>query len=198
MAMQSSTLRPPTRRGRISWEQFIELPDDDRRELLDGRLVEMDVPTGLHEWIVSTLIGYLHVWAMSRKAGIVLASGYKVKIRRDRGFMPDVQYFRRGGRPVPDKGLDAGAPDLAVEVISPGSGRYDRVHKLRGYAEIGVPEYWLINPKRRTFERFVLAAPGHYGPPERFGGDDSFEPDTFSGLVIPLGELWQLPEWFTR
>lgn len=192
MTMQASSAR----RGRVSWKQFIELPDDDRRELLDGRLVEMDVPTGLHEWIVVTLTSYLRAWAMARKAGVVFGSGYKVRIRSDRAFMPDVQFFRRGGRPLPDKGLGAGAPDLAVEVISPGSARYDRVLKLQGYAEIGVPEYWLINPRRRTFERFRLAASNRYGCPERLDPDDSFAPDTFPGLCIPLSELWQLPDWF--
>lgn len=193
-AMERS--EPPTTTARYTWSDFIALEDDDRRELLDGELVEMDVPTALHEWIVATLVHCLRSWAMARRAGIVLASGYKVKIRNDRGFMPDVQYFQRGGRPVPNQGLDTGAPDLAIEVISPGSGRYDRNQKLRGYAEIGVPEYWIIDPERQTLDRFVLESTGVYRTAEALAGDVPFAPESFPDLVLDLGELWRLPEWF--
>jgi Uma2 family endonuclease len=192
------TAQPPTTTARYTWSDFIALDDDDRRELLDGELVEMDVPPALHEWIVATLVHYLRSWAMARQAGIVLASGYKVKIRNDRGFMPDVQYFRRGGRPVPNQGLDAGAPDLAIEVISPGSGRYDRVEKLRGYADIGVPEYWIVDAERQTLERLVLDSPGSYRSTDTLAGDVTFAPASFPDLVIDLRELWRLPEWFER
>ena len=41
---------------------------------------------------------------VERKAGIVLGSGYKVKIGKNRGVMPDLQFFKRG-RKVPDKAL---------------------------------------------------------------------------------------------
>jgi Uma2 family endonuclease len=190
------TVEPPTTTARFSWDDFIALDEDDSRELLDGELVEMDVPTALHEWIVGTLVHYLRAWAMARRAGVVLASGYKVKIRNDRGFMPDVQYFHRGGRPVPNRGLDSGAPDLAIEIISPGSGRYDRGAKLRGYAEIGVPEYWLIDPEKQSLERFVLPSSEGYRSAERFVGDVAFAPTSFPDLVVDLQELWRLPEWF--
>jgi Uma2 family endonuclease len=184
--------------GTYTWEDFIALPDDDRRELLDGRFVEMDVPTGLHEWIVATLIHYLRAWAIPRQAGIVLASGYKVRIRKNRGFMPDVQLFLRGGRPIPNAGLDRGAPDLAVEVISPSSGRYDRVEKLQGYAEIGVPEYWIVDPERQTLERLLLDPPGTYRIADALAGDATLAPASLPGLVIELRELWTLPDWFDR
>lgn len=158
---------------------------------------ERDAPyVELHEWIVATLVHRLRDWAMARRAGIVLASGYKVKIRADRGFMPDVQYFQRGGRAIPQQGLDAGAPDLAVEVISRASVRWDRVEKLHGYAVIGVPEYWIVDPERQTFERFLLDSPGTYRREDALAGDATLEPATFPGLVLDLAELWRPPDWF--
>jgi Uma2 family endonuclease len=181
---------------RYTWHDFVALHDDDPRELLDGQLLEMDVPTRLHEWVVATLVHRLTTWALARQAGIVLASGYKVRIREDRGFMPDVQHFARGGRKLPDPGLDAGAPDLAMEVVSATTARYDRRQRLEGYAEIGVPEYWIVDPDRRTLERLRLASPGRYGAAETFSGTVEFAPDSFPGLTIALGELWQLPAWF--
>ena len=99
---------PATAEQQYTWEDFIALPDDDRRELLDGRLVEMDVPNEWHEWIVSCLVRWLGNWATANKVGIVFASGYKVRIRRDRGFMPDVQLFRTGRPPLQSAGLTSG------------------------------------------------------------------------------------------
>src|SRR4029453_4819766 len=86
------------------WEDFIALDEDDLRELVDGRLVEIEVPTGLHEWIAPGRPRRLGNWVHEHRAGVVLASGYKVRIRHDRGVMPDVQFFR-SGRTIPDPGL---------------------------------------------------------------------------------------------
>jgi Uma2 family endonuclease len=180
----------------FTWDDFIALPEDDPRELLDGRLVEMDVTTLLHEWVVATLVHRLTTWAMARQAGVVIASGFRVKIRRNHGFMPDVQFFRRGGRPIANTGLDTGAPDLAIEVSSPKTARYDRVEKLRGYAEIGVPEYWIVDPEEQTLQRLVLDTPGTYRIAEALAGDVTFAPGSLPELVMELGELWKLPEWF--
>jgi Uma2 family endonuclease len=193
-----SDMPPATAEHLYTWEDFIALPEDDQRELLDGRLVEMDVTNAAHEWVVAMLVHLLQGWAIANQAGIVFASGYKVRIRRDRGFEPDVQLFRTGGRPIQHTGLEAGAPDLAVEVISPSSGRYDRVHKLQGYASIGVPEYWIVDPERQTFERLLLDDSGAYRIADALDGDATLEPASMPGLVIPLGELWRLPEWFTQ
>ena len=54
-------MRPtaPTTSVRYTWRDFIALEDEDRRELIDGQLVEMEVPTRLHEWIVATLVHHL-------------------------------------------------------------------------------------------------------------------------------------------
>ena len=194
----SITMPPATAEHHYTWEDFIALPDDDRRELLDGQLVEMDVPNEAHEWVVAMLAHRLQGWAMANQIGIVFASGYKVRIRRDRGFMPDVQLFRAGGRPLQHAGLESGAPDLAVEVISPTSGRYDRVYKLQGYAAIGVPEYWIVDAERETLERLVLDANGTYRIADALAGDDVLRPASMPGLEIPLAELWRFPEWFTH
>lgn len=142
----------------FTWEDFLALPDDDRRELVDG----------------------------------VLASGFKVRVNPRRGFMPDVQVYLAGN---PARGqhlaLEHGHPDLAVEVISPGSGRHDRLLKRESYARIGVPEYWIIDPEVRLVERLVLRD-GLYAIAQANGGDETFAPASFPGLEIPLAELWEV------
>jgi Uma2 family endonuclease len=186
--MRTATAQPST--GPYGWSDFILLDEDDLRELIDGHLVEVEVPTDLHEHIVTTLIILLGLWARTH-GGYVRSSGYKLKVSPKRGVMPDVQYYRPGnpasvGQPL---GLEHGRPDLVVEVVSPSSRRYDRIIKLGYYARLKIPEYWIVDPEARTLERLVLSGTAYIAV-EGHADDETFRPKTFRGLAIPLAELW--------
>jgi Uma2 family endonuclease len=175
----------------FTWDDFVALEDDDLRELIDGELVEVEVPTADHEEIVGWLCFYLRSWAEAGHGGRVRASGYKVRISERRGVMPDVQFYRQDNDASAgqQQGLEHGHPDLVIEIVSPSSERYDRVTKLRWYAQLGVPEYWLVNPQARTFECLVLQG-GVYTIATSAAGDETCRPGSFEGLAIPLAKLW--------
>lgn len=177
--------------GPYTWRDFIGLDEDDPRELLDGQLLEVEVPTWTHERIVAVLIAILGTWAWTRNAGQVLGSGYKLRIDDRRGTMPDVQFYRRGNSPAgQEAGLEHGRPDLVIEVISPSSRSKDSVRKLHDYAALGVPEYWLIDPEALTLERLVLRE-GTYSIVEALEGAAVFRPEGFDGLEVDLSRLWE-------
>ncbi len=177
--------------GPYTWDDFLDLPEDDRRELLDGWLVETEMPTFEHEAVVAFFVFHLFGWARQH-GGRVVASGYKVKVGPRRGVMPDVQYYRPGRTP-PSQALVEGAPDIGIEVVSSSSGRYDRVTKLNYYCAIGLPEYWLVDPAEQSVHRFLLHD-GRYAVTV-LDGNVTFAPESLPGLSIPLDELWaQLAE----
>ena len=180
-----------TRPGPHHWADFIALSDDDKRELIDGYLVELEVPTELHEWIVAYLTICIGNWCLER-GGRVLTSGYKVRVSDLRGVMPDVQLYREGRPANPPQGLEEGAPDLAVEVISPSSGRYDRLRKREWYAAIGTPEYWIVDPELSSIERLVLRE-GVYAIAQS-ADRGTFRPESFEGLEIDIARMFTLPE----
>jgi Uma2 family endonuclease len=176
-----------------SWTDFVALGEDDRRELIDGELVEVEVPTGRHEEIVALVCHFLVAWAEAGHGGRTRASGYKVRVSDRRGVMPDVQFYRRGNEAASgqEQGLVSGRPDLVVEVVSASSRRFDRVKKLRFYAQLRVPEYWLVDPETRTLERLVLQGEtGAYVIAAALEDAETFRPESFEGLVIPLSRLW--------
>jgi Uma2 family endonuclease len=184
--------------GPHTWDDFIRLGEDDLRELIDGELVEVEVPTNAHEAIVALLIELLGHWAKTRHAGRVLGSAYKLRISAKKGVMPDVQFYRAGNLPRgQSQGLVEGHPDLVVEVVSKTSARYDRVKKLSYYALLGVPEYWIVVPAARTLERLVLET-GRYAIAEALADDEVLRPATFEGLEVPLAELWQAVDELER
>jgi Uma2 family endonuclease len=164
------------------------LPDSDRRELIDGRLVETEMPTELHEHIVACLTFYFRAWVRVH-GGHAYASGYKVRIDARHGFFPDVQlYHPRNRAQRTRQGLVDGAPDVVVEVLSEGSAAYDKKAKLVGYARIGVPEYWVISPEEGSLERLVLRR-GKYVVEAVLTAGDVLTVARFPGLQVPMDEL---------
>lgn len=183
MARASSAAR------RVTWSEFIALPEDDRRELVDGRLEEHEMPTKWHEYICAFLIRVIGNWAEERDF-LVLGSAYKVKVSETRGAMPDVQMLSKVTYDAAGaNGLEGGHPELVIEVISPGSKTHDRLRKLDWYAQLGVPEYWLVDPETRTLVVHRLQG-DVYAIVQHAEGDVIFRSKSFKGLSVSLKKLW--------
>jgi Uma2 family endonuclease len=180
------------RRPKYTWDDFLALPDDDKRELFDGDLIEVDVPTLHHEYVVGKVLSCLDTWVSGHGGGLVLPSSFKLQISEDQGVMPDVQLYR-AENPLTLKPSDEqrARPDVAVEVISTTSRKYDQTTKLEWYAEIGVPEYWLIDPEARTLLQYVLKS-GQYALTTALRDEAVFKPASLPGLEIPLSSLWEM------
>lgn len=178
------------RASHCRWADFVSLPEDDRRELIDGRLEEHERPTKWHEYICMVLGPALTEWAFKQGGFVVLGSAYRVRVSDRRGVMPDVQmltadaYERAGAQ-----GLETGRPELVVEVVSPMSRAHDRLRKLDWYAALGVPEYWLVDPETRSIVCHRLSG-STYSIAEHAQGEVTFRPTSLKGFKLPLARLW--------
>lgn len=82
------------------------------------------------------------------------------------------------------------APRLVIESVSPGHERHDRLTKRRIYTGFGIPNYWIVDPMRRSLE--CLVADGNDFRDGGSGRDaDIVRPSAFPGLEIPLAQLWR-------
>lgn len=150
------------------------------------------MPTKWHEFMCAVLTAALVGWTRRNPGYRVLGSGYRVRISDSRGAMPDVQLlsdevFRRAG----PNGLEHGRPELVIEVVSPSSRTHDGLRKLDWYAQLGVPEYWLVNPETRSLVVHRLQQ-GVYAITQHADGDAVFRSATFKGLKVSLAELWDV------
>jgi len=132
------------------------LPDDGKRyEIIDGELYVSRQPHWHHQYTCGMIFSVLNTWSQHTQAGTPnLAPG--VIFADDDDVVPDVVWIsqaRRAAALGPDGHLHA-APELAVEVLSPGSAneRRDREVKLKLYSRRGVLEYWIVDWRTRQVE----------------------------------------------
>ena len=161
--MSQQAIVDPFEERALSVAGWAALPEDEPGELVDGRLVEEEVPDCVHELVVGWLIQVLRNWLVPRGA-LVLGSEVKYAVKPRRGRKADVSVFLSPSRKPPPRGPVAIPPDIMIEVVSPTprDGRRDRVEKVQEYAAFGVRWYWLIDPQLRSFELFELEAGGRY------------------------------------
>lgn len=106
-------------------------------------------------------------------------------------LLPDVAGWRRDKMPVlPDTAAFTAAPDWVREVVSPSTGRLDRVVKMPRYARAGVSHLWLVEPVDRTLEVYGLDATGRWVVLSTHGGDDRVRAAPFQAVEIDLSRWW--------
>jgi len=133
-----------------------ELPDiPDCYELVDGELLMMMSPAGPpHGYIVMKLAIALGAYVEMRNLGVVFGeqTGFILTRKPDTVRAPDIAFIRE--ERVPAEGLGPGyfegAPDLAVEVLSPSNRLSAMARKLDQYFAAGTQLVWIVDPRKRT------------------------------------------------
>jgi hypothetical protein len=123
-------------------EEWAAMPEDEPGELVDGYLVEEEVPDLPHERLVIRLGRVLDIWLSPN--GFVFGSDAKYTVRPNRGRKPDLTvYLNPDGSRLPRSGVVRVPPDIAVEVVSstPRDERRDRIEKMDEYAAFGIRFY---------------------------------------------------------
>lgn len=148
----------------MSFEEWGALDEDEGGELVDGVLVEEEVPTFVHETVVALLVALFQTW-LGPGRGAVGGSEAKFQVSLQRGRKPDLFVYLPESRLPPGRAsvIDV-PPDVMVEVVSqrPRDQRRDRVEKLAEYSRFGVRYYWLVDTEARTFQILELGPDGRY------------------------------------
>ncbi|MGE5198005.1 MAG: Uma2 family endonuclease [Rhodospirillaceae bacterium] len=126
-------------------------PDQLRHELIDGEHVVTPSPNTLHQEVSRALFRVLDAYVERHRLGEVLYAPFDVKLSLFTVLVPDLVYFtaERFRHVVNDRHATA-APDLVVEILSPGTRRRDKGRKRVIYDREGVREYWIVDPESRS------------------------------------------------
>lgn len=176
-----------------TYDDYAALPDDGNRyEVIEGELVTAPAPRVSHQRCSGNLFLILGQHVKSHGMGEVLAAPCDVVLDKRNVLQPDLIFISNARAEVVTELNLQGAPDLAVEILSPSSLRPDRIQKMRIYARHGVPHLWLVDAQARTLEEFVLDG-ATYRLASTGEDDEVFHPAIFPGLDIPLREVWGQP-----
>lgn len=143
-----------TTTARFTIRELDAFPDNEfyRYEIIDGELHVTKAPSDEHQLVCTNLIFELETWNRTTGLGMVLGTP-GVVFAEDDALIPDLVWVRRERHAgiVDSAGHFTAAPDLVIEVLSPGSAnqRRDRELKLAVYNRWAVPEYWIIDRELR-------------------------------------------------
>ena len=143
--------------GEWSEDDYLWLTDHTARliEFSNGYIEELPMPTDQHQTILLFLYELLAAF-LKPLGGKVLVAPLRLKIR-DRTFRePDIVLVRSASDTRRQNRFWLGA-DMVVEIVSPDKPERDFVEKRRDYAEVQVPEYWIVNPQDETITVLRLA-----------------------------------------
>ena len=137
------------RQGEYTVEDYRNLPEDIRAELIDGVLIFLEAPTFTHQELVTELLLEFGFYIRKNKGPCrVLPSPLDVQIDcYDRTIVqPDIALICKEER-ITRKGI-YGAPDFCIEIVSDSSRKRDYGIKMQKYMNAGVREYWIVDQKR--------------------------------------------------
>lgn len=178
----------------ISYEQFLELTDEDQHvEWVKGEVVAMSPVSNRHQDVAGFLLSLLRFYVEARQLGQVRSEPYQMKPGPTLpGRAPDIFFVADAHLSWMRNTYLDGPADLAVEIISPESRAHDRGDKFYEYEQGGVPEYWLVDPVREQAEFYQRGANGFYLPiaPDAQG---RYYSAVLPGLWLEAGWLWQTP-----
>lgn len=178
-----------------TYADYLKWAFDERLELIKGKIFKMTpAPGSVHQRQSGRLYAKIYNY-LEYKPCEVFSAPFDVRIPRLSGndrevitvVQPDICVVCDPAK-VDDKGC-LGAPDIVVEILSPGNNKKELKNKYEVYEESGVLEYWIIHPQEKTFLKYTLTE-GSFVPSKLLTIGDDVTTPVLPGFVLSLEELF--------
>ena len=176
---------------RLTVQDYLNIPEEDenRYELINGELYMAPAPSWEHQKSTINLATLLDNFVSDTGLGEVVASPIDVYLSDEDVFQPDIVFISNERLGIIHSDGIHGAPDLVIEVLSPGTERIDRTLKSERYEMFDVSEYWQANPIAKT----ILVLRARDGAFERVGlftEGMALETPLLPGLRVDVSEVF--------
>jgi len=175
-------------------EEFLALPLTDRTRfasLVEGEVVVND-PRPLHNYVVGDLVHALQSWERAQPGRGRVMLPLDVLLDDRNVFKPDVLWYSEARIPGRHSERPSPLPDLAVEVRSPSTWRYDIGAKKAAYERHGLPELWLVDTAAEVVLVFRRSAPtvSIFDVALELARDARLESPLLAGFALAVGDLF--------
>jgi Uma2 family endonuclease len=142
-----------------TYEDYAKLPDNGNQYEIVAGILELKPSASTTHQRISLQLTRTLVDSCENEY-IIIHAPMDVILSDQDTRQPDLMMIHRSRSHIVQEHAIVGAPDLAVEILSPTSVKRDRTMKLRTYAQFGVPEYWIVDPLHMTVEQYSLEQEG--------------------------------------
>ncbi len=194
---QHTVKEPDIEYGRYSYADYLTWQMDEMVELIKGKVFKRDAAApGMSHQRVSVRLTSAFFNFLNGKSCQVFHAPFDVRLPVkskknqdiDTVVQPDLCVVCDLAK-LDDAGC-LGAPDLVVEILSPGNNKRELKNKYEVYEESGVKEYWVIHPNEQTLLIYSLDN-GKFKPSRLFASGDIVESVCIPGMRIDLEELFE-------
>lgn len=176
--------------ARSTVADYMQLPDDGPRyELIEGELLMAPAPNLFHQRIAFNLTLILGNYVEKKRIGKLFFAPFDVIFDEHNVLQPDIIFFSNARASALTKAGASGAPDLAVEILSLGAEKRDRVLKRKVFARSGVEELWLVQPVKQRIEIYRLRENPEQ-PLQSLRAGEQFQSPLFPGLTTAVSEVF--------
>jgi len=172
------------------YEDYLQLDDEQRYEIIEGELLMVPAPSSFHQWYSHNLEILLTEFVREHDLGYVFDAPIDVILSPDNVVQPDILFIAKTRREIIQERGIFGPPDLVVEIVSPSSVHRDYHAKQKLYERFGVREYWLVDPGNRAVDVLGMDD-GVYASVSFASGEGSVTSKILEGLMISLGDIFQ-------
>ncbi|MBA3640206.1 MAG: Uma2 family endonuclease [Acidobacteria bacterium] len=179
----------------MTYDDLVALPDDGlRHELIDGEHFVTPSPASRHQIILANLFRLIGPHTHATKCGVTLFAPYDIVFTPYDVVEPDLMYFSRAryAQVVTEKNAQ-GAPDLVVEILSPGTRRRDEGLKRRLYERMEVGEFWIVDPAPETIKVDRLIDGSYRQTTLTRATAATLTTPLLPGLNVPLADVFEMP-----
>lgn len=181
--------------GTYSYASYLRWKFEERVELIRGKIFQMGAPWADHQ----RLLGFIHAEIynhLRNHSCEVFAAPFDVRFpdhskSNDQVYtvlQPDICVIC-DERKLDKRGC-IGAPDIIIEILSPGNNRKELKNKFDIYEQYGVREYWIVSPSAHSLLKYVLNETGVFVTGKSYAGGTEFVSDILPGFCLNIDEVF--------
>ena len=173
-----------------TYQDYLNWPEDERIELIDGKIYYMAAPSKMHQQLLRRLSTKFDLYLHGKSCDVYFAPfdvRLDLKAKKDTVVQPDLIVVCDDEK-LTERGV-VGSPDLVIEILSRSTASHDRVTKYNKYLKVGVKEYWLVDPNRQEVVVNILRSNRYL--PKTYKMGDTIKASVLDDLYINVTDLFE-------